>query len=303
MSERTTTIARFDGPSALGIALETAPDAFGELRRSSSSEDDATLRLRLADEGYLYLPGYLSSTAVLAAREALIPALEQDDRLDVRDGVIRAGTRARREVAAEVALGCPELQHLLYGGAMVAIYERLFDEAVRHFDYTWLRAFPPGRASAPHMDSVFMNRGTKKLLTSWTPLGDIDRRLGGLAILAGSHKIHELVEGYASRDVDVLCVDEEGRASDRGSWNGALSDNPAELRRQLGLKWLTTDYQAGDLMIFTIFTAHVGLDNNSDTVRLSCDSRYLPASEPADPRWVGLDPSAHTERSKRTTIC
>jgi hypothetical protein len=187
--------------------------------------------------------------------------------------------------------------------------ERVFDEPVRHFDYTWLRLKPPGVGTKPHMDSVFMNRGTPRLLTAWTPLGDIDTRLGGLAILAGAHTIDDLTNGYAQRDVDTYCTNPESasdlaQTADNRDWNGTLHDDAVALREQLGLRWLTTDYRAGDLLTFTMHTVHTGLDNNTtDRVRLSCDSRYQPASEPADPRWIGPRPPAHGPASKRGLIC
>jgi len=42
------------------LALDLAPASFGELRRSTDLGDDPiALRQRLAEDGYLYLPGYL----------------------------------------------------------------------------------------------------------------------------------------------------------------------------------------------------------------------------------------------------
>ena len=76
-----------------------------------------------------------------------------------------------------------------------------------------------------------------------------------------------------------------------------------EPRNDAGLRWLTGDYRAGDLLTFSMHTAHLGLDNNANRIRLSCDIRYQPASEPADPRWIGADPSAHGSRSKVGVIC
>jgi hypothetical protein len=44
-----------------------------------------------------------------------------------------------------------------------------------------------------------------------------------------------------------------------------------------------------------MFTLHCSVDIASpvDRIRLSSDSRYQLASEPADERWVGTDPPAH----------
>lgn len=280
------------------------------LRRSDDIVEDAeALRTRLMTDGYLYLPGYLDVSEVRAARLDLLGRLEPRGWLSpgtpTADGV--AGPEAAKRVIAEIAAASPPLQHLLYGGRMADLYARIFGESIRHFDYTWLRAMPPGSGSKPHMDAVFMNRGTPKLLTAWTPLGDIDRRLGGLAILDRSPSLTELQETYGRRDVDAYCSNHEGTpdaaTADGPAWTGTLSDDPVALADDLERHWLTTDYGMGDLLTFPLFTVHCGLDNNTDRLRLSCDARYQPASEPADPRWIGVDPSRHSARSKRGLIC
>ena len=48
---------------------------------------------------------------------------------------------------------------------------------------------------------------------------------------------------------------------------------------------------------------HASLDNPTDRVRLSSDSRYQPVSQPADERWVGETPTGHSLAGKRGRIC
>lgn len=278
----------------------------GNLRPSDDIVDDvAGLRARLMTDGYLYLPGYLDVSAVMAARLDILGRLEQQGWLatDTAAAEAMAGPGAAKRVLAEMAADSAPLQQLLYGSQMADFYQRFFDQAVRHFDYTWLRAMPPGMGSKPHMDAVFMNRGTPELLTAWTPLGDIDRQLGGLAILDRSPDLTELQQTYGRRDVDTFCSNRDEVASESPPWNGTLSDDPVSLADDLGRRWLTADFALGDLLTFPLFTVHCGLDNNTDRLRLSCDSRYQPASQPADPRWIGVDPSRHSARSKRGLIC
>jgi hypothetical protein len=299
-------------PTAAGRPLDIDPAAFGELRASDDAAHDATeLRRRLDADGYLFLPGYLVRDDVLTARRELLDRLahlgwlapgEVDDAVPARDKGEPFGMN-------ELAGSSPGLQHLLYGPRMLSLFEGLFDDQVRHFDFTWLRVVGPGHGTLPHMDNVFMNRGTDKLLTAWTPLGDIDTNLGGVAVLEGSHRLDDIIRDYATRDVDTYCAnsdDPEELAKARSGlpWGGTLTDDPVGLRERLGLRWVTRDYRAGDLLVFTMHTAHLGLDNNtSDRFRLSSDSRYQPASEPADPRWVGTDPTAHGAASKQGLIC
>lgn len=290
-----------------GHLLDTSPAAFGELRPTDPAAAAADLRQRLADDGYLYLPGALDRELVLTARRDVLKRL-------AHIGVVAGddpehaipGPQASRQVRDEVARVSEPLQQVLYGGQMIALYEQLFGGDVRHFDFTWLRAIPPGLGTPPHGDSVFMNRGTSRLLTAWTPLGDIDYELGGLILLAGSHRLADIRHDYGSRDVDTYCsndADADAYASGEKRWNGSISDNPAELRQRLGLRWLTARFHAGDLLTFSLYTLHASLDNTSAAIRLSSDSRYQPATEPADPRWVGPHPSAHGAKSKHGVIC
>jgi hypothetical protein len=292
------------------VTAQGAPLEVGELRSSADAVDDADeLRARLGTDGYLFLPGYLDPDEVRAARRSILDVL-------AADGAFEPGTEIDRAVPAETyrqrslheaARDSRPLQELLYGDRIGALYHRIFDADVRHFDYTWLRAVPPGKATPPHMDSVFMNRGTLDLMTAWTPLGDIDRTLGGVAVLEGSHRLEQVKQEYGHRDVDTYCEDDDQAATiastDGLTWDGILTRDPAGFGRAHGLRWLTADYRIGDLLTFTIFTVHLGLDNNADRIRLSSDSRYQRATEEVDPRWIGIDPTAHSARSKRGLIC
>jgi ectoine hydroxylase-related dioxygenase (phytanoyl-CoA dioxygenase family) len=136
------------------------------------------------------------------------------------------------------------------------------------------------------MDVVYMGRGTKKLYTAWTPLSDVPLSMGGLLVLERSHQHDKLNNGYASKDVDEFCENKvgEGYTKMGGGGNirdgGWLSDNPVKLRNALGGRWLTANYEAGDVLIFSVFTVHTSLDNASNRVRLSTDTRYQRADEP-----------------------
>ncbi len=296
-------------PSAAGRPLDTAATAFGELHRSAA--DEPGLAERLAADGYLFLPDYLDRTQVRAARRELLERLATlgwlADGANPDDAVVGPGPREPFDMN-ELASSSAALLDLLYGSRMLDLFEQIFAEPARHFDFTWLRVVGPGSGTPPHMDNVFMNRGSARLLTAWTPLGDISTTLGGVSVLEGSHRRQEFRD-YASRDVDTYCAnssdpEELAKATSNRPWNGWLTEDPVQLRARYGLRWLTTDYRVGDLLVFTMHTAHLGLDNNTTgTLRLSSDSRYQPASEPADPRWIGPNPSAHGPASKRGLIC
>ena len=292
-----------------GVALDDSPASFGPLRSSIDAiADPDELRARMWADGYLYLPGYLDRDLVLEARAVMLEALAAAGHLAPGPPPAAAIARpgATVKFAPELATGNAPLRELLYAGRMMAFYRLFFGEDVLHFDFTWVRAVSPGKGTAPHGDSVFMNRGTTKLYTAWTPLGDVSYDLGGLIVLEKSHRIEEILADYHQRDVDSYCENEADAAlyaSGEKWWNGSISDDPVALQRQLGLRWLTTEFRAGDLLTFSLHTLHASLDNQTDRIRLSTDSRYQPASEPADERWVGEQPIGHGTAGKRGRIC
>lgn len=302
----------FPALTARGHRLDAAPDRLGLLRDSRDAVANAdALRERLREDGYLYLPGYLDREAVLDARRDIVARLAEVGWLDPASPPLEAVATAEipgkpMDEKAGWARESEALQRLLYTGRMMALYRRLLGGEVRHFDYTWLRTVPPGKGTAPHGDSVFMGRGTLDLYTAWTPLGDISFDLGGLLILEGSHRLDRIKETYGRQDVDSYCENREDAAlyaAAQRQQSGALSDDPVALREQLGGRWLTAEFRAGDLLTFGMFTLHASLDNRSDRIRLSTDSRYQLASEAVDERWVGERPIGHGSAAKRGRIC
>lgn len=154
-----------------------------------------------------------------------------------------------------------------------------------------------------------MGRGTHTLLTAWTPISEIPLDVGGLMILERSHRHERLNRNYALKDVDQFCANKRGDVYTGlgGGGNirqyGWLTDKPVKLRENLGGRWLTAGYSAGDLLIFTMNTIHASIDNQSNRIRLSSDSRYQPANESVDERWIGEHPIAHGAEAKRGMIC
>ena len=59
----------------------------------------------------------------------------------------------------------------------------------------------------------------------------------------------------------------------------------------------------GDLVTFRMDTIHASLDNQSNHVRLSTDTRYQLESDPIDPRWIGENPIGHGAAGKIGRIC
>lgn len=294
-----------------GYPLEAPGHPIGALRRTSPDCNVSVLRESMEEDGYVYLPGFFDRAAVLGVRRELIRRLERTGVLaedtDPMDGVLRAkwSSPLVANPYRELARGNVPLDSLLYGGRMMALWQSLLGGEVLHFDYTWLRAVPPGSGTPAHTDIVFMGRGTRRLYTAWVPYGDIPLELGGLAILEHGHKRDAIRLEYATRDADTYCENTgESPTTGPDPKRALLDSDPAHLREVLGGQWLTSSYEAGDLLIFGMFTPHVGIDNRtSDRLRISSDSRYQLASETADPRWVGSDPIGHGPDAKVGLIC
>ncbi|MFN0197532.1 MAG: hypothetical protein ACKVT0_12375, partial [Planctomycetaceae bacterium] len=73
-------------------------------------------------------------------------------------------------------------------------------------------------------------------------------------------------------------------------------DDAIEFARSRRTRLLTAHFQPGDIIVFSMTMLHGSLDNHSaiGRTRLSCDVRWQPASEPADPRYMGPHPPGTT---------
>jgi ectoine hydroxylase-related dioxygenase (phytanoyl-CoA dioxygenase family) len=279
---------------------------FGELRPSNELlSDSVALRNRLNEDGYLFLRGLLDRTKVLAARREMLERLVEVDEIDLTRPLMEAfasGVSRRSQIdlrAFQRALRTGRaLQTLCGQGEIIQFYENFLGGPVRPLDFIWVRTAPVGFGTGCHIDRVYMSQGTANLFTSWIPLGDVPRSEGTLVILEGSHKIAEKLGGYRDFDVD------RDPARLQRYPVGWFSTAPQEVQQQLGGRWLTADFQAGDVLVFTQYTMHCSLDNCSPEkrIRLSVDARYQLASEPADARWVGANPPGHTPAFERSTV-
>jgi Phytanoyl-CoA dioxygenase (PhyH) len=307
----------FPAVTSLGDTLD--PQYLGLMNESSPEESPDVLRQRMHDDGYLLLRNLFDRDAVLDVRAEVAKRLHAN-------GYLMPGTDPNELVANpdKPSYFMPEvlandnkpLRDLLYGGTMIEFFESYFGEPVRHYDFTWFRSVWPGKGTPAHCDIVYMGRGERERLhTAWTPIGDIDFTTGGLIVLEKSHQHERLRATYCQRDVDTYCTNKGQHIPDSlattkdhdKSWgerfSGWLAGSPNTIRKSIGGRWLTTEYNAGDLLVFSMYLVHGSLDNASKNIRLSSDSRYQPASTPADERWIGANPVGHSRAGKRGRIC
>jgi len=300
----------------LGRKVDTSPASFGELRSSIDVlQDPMALTSRMTEDGYLFLPGLLNRDDVLAAREEILKRLDSAGYIDRSHPLLDAipSAEVKDGFVPQLATDNEPLEKIIFHGPMMSFYKRFLGGPARHFDFVWLRAKRPGLTDAtpPHYDVVFMGRGTKQLYTSWTPLEDVPMEKGGLMVLEGSHRLEDVKSSYGAMDVDTYCTNkQEAKAIESGEkqWedrvnSGKFADDALVVREQLGGRWLTADFHAGDVLLFCMYLMHASTDNHSQGFRLSTDTRYQLASEPVDERWVGKNPPAHGPSGKKGMIC
>jgi hypothetical protein len=315
-------------PAARGRRLDGSEDAFGWLRTSDALiGDPSALRARLREDGYLFVPGALDRETVRAGRLELLGRVQEQGALDaahpLEDGVLRPDADDLG-LWQDYASSSAVLMSTLRGGAMTRLFAGLLDGEVRGYDFTWLRYQTPSHGIPPHCDIVFMGRGTRDVLTCWTPFGDIPVGGGGLMILEDSHRQSALrLADYLRQDVDSYCLNGPNADAVRDGtmrwehwdrpaagrdWDGEIAADAVALREAWGGRWLTApEFRMGDVLIFTLTTVHAGTDNETRRLRLSTDSRYQRADAPVDERWVigpnGEPPVGHGVAAKVGKIC
>lgn len=259
------------------------------LRDSSGIADDTeALRERLAEDGFLYLPGFLDREEVLAARHEILAYMEEQGGLepDSRplDGVMGEYGKSVPMMGRKPITHRDEVIRVLAAERLYALHERIQGEPVTTYEYKWLRAVGHEAFTGSHMDHVYMGRGSKRVMTVWIPLGDIPVEQGTLAVVPATHRLPEfekLRNTYGRMDVD------------RDRIEGWFTRKPREVTEGFGGCWHTTDIKAGDIITFGMHLMHASTTNLTNKWRLSCDVRFQPIAEPIDPRWAGKEPSGH----------
>ena len=230
------------------------------------------LRTRLEQNSYLFFRGLMDADVIRRVRHDVLALCREAGWLDLNsplDEGVWSGTVAYvegelpyMEVYRQV-LKLPSFQHLPHHPVFLDIAETILGGPVlvhpRQLGRITFPATDKVTATPPHQDWHFI-RGTTQTYTMWLPLGDCPHELGGLAILAGSHRMayqtHVPMQGTGGAGV---ALEEQG-------------------------EWHTTDYKIGDFVIFHSYTVHQALPNRSGrSLRLSTDNRYQRESDEIDP--------------------
>jgi ectoine hydroxylase-related dioxygenase (phytanoyl-CoA dioxygenase family) len=272
---------------------DVPPSMVGELADSASLlGDPAALRARLKDDGYLFLKAVLPRATVMAARREVFQRMAGVGEIaEPVEAGISTGQSRRAEMEPDLGRFWKSvsegegLRSASHGKEITAVMSLVFGEPARPQDYMFLRAGPLGRATGLHFDYPFFTREHDRVATVWLPIGDVPVTDGPLVVVEGSNRFRDLIDPMIGFDISR----DNSRKADLGS--DAIS-----FAEQRGTRLLTRNFEAGDIALFGMYTAHGSLDNHSpiDRVRLSCDVRWQPASLPLDARYFGSDPPGTT---------
>jgi hypothetical protein len=278
----------------IALSLNGVPvphESVGELRVADGNTD---LAEQLERDGYLLLRGVHNPADVETARREVLHRLATVGEVTepIQDGIASGSSRRREIYPTQKELGAfwrsvsegKAVRSVINGPRITRTLSALFDEPVDHFSFAWLRAMAAGRASPLHIDHPYMNRGSNRLVTCWTLLCDIGLNEGPLYVLEGSQNWSDIRQKFEGHDVD--------RDPSRP---GHIEESPITLVDRKASRFLTSEFKPGDCLVFGMFAVHGSFDNNSETgrVRLSCDMRFEPASDPMDERFSGSNPPAH----------
>lgn len=227
--------------------------------------DIPALRQRLKEQGYLFFRNVLDKQALLTVRRDILELANRHGMIkegtDPIDGIYKGGahlssykfetSRLYREI-----LDIPSFNAFGQNPVLMLLYSGLLDaEVLEHRRRIGRLTFPQsfGNTTPPHQDFLYI-KGSKETYTNWIPAGDCPHELGGLAILEGSNH---------------LGIREHVPMSGTGGYGV-----PHEVCAATGLRWLTSDFELGDLLLFHSGTIHKALDNvTEDRLRVSLEYR------------------------------
>jgi ectoine hydroxylase-related dioxygenase (phytanoyl-CoA dioxygenase family) len=240
--------------------------AFLPMRDSNDLLGDAdALRARFDDDSYLYFRQVLDREKLTKLRQRMLVTLADHGWVRrspyMMRGVtlvppVREGDEDFLRVYDDVQR-LEEFHTLAHDETLVDIMRQVLGESAFPHPLKIARlGFPEHYevSTPPHQDYP-NNQGTPNLTAAWIPVGDCPTELGGLAILRGSHH-------YGVLELDTHLGP--------GNRKAVLPERLLEEHR-----WVTTDYAAGDVLLFRALTVHAALHNASEFfMRLSVDFRY-----------------------------
>lgn len=268
-------------------------DLLAPYRDSTDLQSDSTaLQQRLRDDGYVFVRGLIDTGLISDARREVFTRLSEVGEIHSppEDGIFTGSSR-RNDVGSDlgsfwqsVSEG-PALRRATHGEQVTRFMGSLLGTDARGYDFIFLRPGVPGRFTFLHYDRPFFSRGTSNVVTAWTAIGDIPTTEGSLFVLENSHRFDDLI-GQTEE------IDYSGTSSPQVQ----MMDDAVAFARSRGSRFLTENFEPGDVIVFGMTTMHGAFDNVSPIgrTRLSVDVRWQPADEPVDERYFGTNPGGTT---------
>lgn len=277
---------------------EIPAERFGPLVEFDGPADStADVQTFLQEHGYIVFRQVLDRSRVLSARQEVLTRLAEVDEISepIMDGRMTGHSRRPDPTVDDGAFWKSvnhgaALREVTHGAATHELVASVLGEAVRAHDLMYLRPMAPGSATPLHYDYPFFAGDSKRIHTVWIPFGDVPLSDGPLVIVEDSFRFDDLLDPLRAIDF------RQDRSNDKvqaAAYDAQNALHPVDLAVQRDVRLLSTEFRAGDVVVFHGFTLHGSLDNTAadGRIRLSCDVRYQPAADPhSDERYFGDDP-------------
>jgi ectoine hydroxylase-related dioxygenase (phytanoyl-CoA dioxygenase family) len=272
-----------------------APAILGKLEPTDPNRSMDELHEQYRAQGYLWLKHFLDRDEVLAFRRRFFAAFEEVGLLapgtDPVDGIYSGGEdkETARKTLMEIVRWAA-YESFCFSPRIWQFYEEFLNGPVylhKRKIIRYTRPLDPNCTGA-HYDLTYLRGGTDSVCTSWIPIGDIPVEMGGLVYLEGSDTWGRTMEAEFRIKNQDLPPEERISAYNRNMTKGGwLSKDLPDLAARMGTRWLTADYEAGDMMIHSAYMIHAATLNESseNRLRLSTDIRYQRVREEIDQRW------------------
>jgi len=273
-------------------------ELLGSFREYEQGPDQPQqLGQQFARDGYVLLRSVLDREQVLAARREVFGRLQAVDEIDspAEDGIATGRSQrdqiesSRGDFWQSVSEGTA-LRRVTHGSRLQEIVAAVLAQDARPHDLMYLRPTPVGRSTSLHCDYPFFAGYSPRIVTVWLPLGDIAVSDGPLTVVEGSHRFEDVIQPMLDRDYRV---DHSDATIQTAAYDHKPTQDVVSMLRDRQTRLLTTEFQSGDVIVFSGTLMHGSLDNHSpvNRVRLSVDVRYQPAADPADDeRYFGSHP-------------
>lgn len=229
------------------------------------------LKQRLRHDGYLLIRNIISTNNVLQARYTVLDTLQQNFNTCYK--TISSQQQHYNNNNSLLLTGYTPLtnnQHIKsvsHHYNIQQLFTNLFDDKVDNnatqLDNTWIRCISPNEYTEPHSDcyrflSYDNNDNTQQqsLYTVWAPLGDYNMHIDStLCVLPTTHYYVEEQQEYNTTDelpydLSTYCFNNN-------------------------IQWLSSNFNAGDIVIFDIGLVHCSsINHRQQQYRISLDTRW-----------------------------